>query len=169
MSKYAERRPGVFCATIFAMTLHESLKESLKTALKARDEVKLRTIRSMLTSFTNELVATGSTPQGILTDEKALTVIKRLAKQRRESIMQYESAGRTDLSELEKEELSILESYLPAQLGESETKELVAKKLTELQVTDSKKAGMVIGAILKETGGNVDGALVKRLVEESFR
>ena len=83
------------------MDLHTHIKSELKEALKAKDEVRLRTVRGMLTAFTNELVATKRTPQEILTDDEVLTVIKRLTKQRKESIVQYEAAGRTGLSEPE--------------------------------------------------------------------
>ena len=93
------------------MSLHESIKGELKDALKAKDQVKLRTVRSMLTAFTNELVATSRTPQDMLKDEEVLAVIKRLAKQRKESITQYEAANRPELAEPEKEELEVLESY----------------------------------------------------------
>jgi len=66
------------------MSLHLDIKASLKDAMKAKDEVRLRTVRSMITAFTNEMVATGRTPQDELTDEQTLAVIKRLAKQRKE-------------------------------------------------------------------------------------
>ena len=77
------------------MSLHEQIRESLKEAMKARDAVKLRTVRSILTAFTNELVATGKTPQDVITDDAGMAVIKRLAKQRKDSIEQYEAAART--------------------------------------------------------------------------
>jgi uncharacterized protein YqeY len=96
--------------------------------MKAKDAVKLRTVRSMLTAFTNELVATGSTPQGELKDDQTLAVIKRLAKQRKESIVQYEAAGRTDLSEPEKEELIVLEYYLPQMMSREEIRPIVERK-----------------------------------------
>lgn len=95
------------------MSLHEEIKSSLKDALKAKEEVRLRTIRSMLTAFTNEAVATGGTPQTMLEDDKVLGVIKRLAKQRKESIAQYEAADRPELAAPEKDELVVLEGYLP--------------------------------------------------------
>lgn len=147
------------------MALHEDIKAQLKESMKARDEVKLRTVRSMLTAFTNELVATGSTPQGTLTDEQTLTVIKRLANQRKDSIEQFETAGRSELAIPEKEELTILESYLPQMMNEEEIEPIAKAKMEELGVTDKSKMGILIGAILKETAGAADGKDVKAVVE----
>ena len=148
------------------MSLHESIKGELKTAMKAHDEVKLRTVRSMLTAFTNELVATGKKPQDVLDDAGVLGVIKRLAKQRKESIVQYEGAGRTDLSEPEKAELVVLESYLPQMMSREEIQPVVEAKVAELGAVDKSKMGMLIGSLMKELHGKADGADVKAVVEE---
>lgn len=148
------------------MELHNQIKDELKIAMKAHDAVKLRTVRSMLTAFTNELVATGSTPQGTLADDKVLGVIKRLAKQRKESIVQFEAAGRTDLSEPEKEELVVLESYLPQMMSREEIRPIVEAKIAELGAPDKSKMGMLIGSLMKEFQGKADGGDVKAVVEE---
>jgi uncharacterized protein len=148
------------------MALHEDIKAQLKESMKARDEVKLRTVRSMLTAFTNELVATGSTPQGTLSDEQVQTVIKRLANQRKDSIEQYEAAGRSELAIPEKEELTVLEGYLPQMMSPEAIEPIARTKMEELGVTDKSKMGILIGAILKETGGAADGKDVKAVVEK---
>ena len=150
------------------MGLHEEIKASLKEALKAKEEVRLRTIRQMLTAFTNELVATGHTPQEILEDDKVLDVIKRLAKQRKESIVQYEAANRPELAVPEKEELIILESYLPTLMSQDEIKPIAEAKKAELNVTDKSKMGVLIGAVMKELNGQADGGDVKAVVESLF-
>lgn len=150
------------------MSAHEDIKAELKVALKARDQVKLRTVRSMLTAFTNELVATGKTPQDHLDDEQVLAVIKRLAKQRRESITQYEAANRPELAEPEKEELVVLESYLPQMMSQAEIKPLVEAKKAELGITDKSKMGMLVGAVMKDLQGKADGGDVKAVVEQMF-
>ena len=95
------------------MSIHTDLRITLKESMKSKDEVTLRTVRGIMTACTNELVATGRTPQDELKDEETLAVIKRLAKQRKESIVQYEGAGRPELAIPEKEELAVLEAYLP--------------------------------------------------------
>ena len=151
------------------MTLHIQIKEELKTAMKAKDAVKLRTVRSMLTAFTNELVATGKTPQDTLDDVEVLGVIKRLAKQRKESVLQFDAAGRTELSEPEKEELAVLESYLPTLMTRDEIRPFVEKKITEIGDVDKSKIGILIGSLMKELAGKAEGSDVKAVVEEILK
>lgn len=148
------------------MSLHADIKDELKVAMKSKDEARLRTVRSMLTAFTNELVATGKKPQDELADEGVLAVIKRLAKQRRDSIEQFDAAGRTELSVPEKEELVILESYLPQMMSREEIRPIAEAKKAELNVTDKSKMGILMGAVMKETSGRADGQDVKAVVEE---
>ena len=150
------------------MSLHEDIRASLKDALKAKEVVRLRTIRSMLTAFTNEAVATGGTPQTVLTDEQVLAVIKRLAKQRKESIAQYEAADRPELAEPEKDELVVLESYLPQTMSQDEIRPIAEAKKAELGISDKSKMGQLMGAIIKELGGKADGGDVKAVVESLF-
>ena len=150
------------------MNLHQEIKESLKTAMKAKDAVKLRTVRSILTALTNELVATGKTPQDWLEDEGVLSVIKRLAKQRKESITQYEENNRPELAEPEKEELVVLEDYLPTLMSQEEIRPIVEAKKAELGIDDKSKMGMLVGACMKELAGKADGADVKAVVESLF-
>lgn len=150
------------------MTLHEQLRESLKEALKAKDAVKLRTVRSILTAFTNELVATGKTPQDIMDDTNGLVVIKRLAKQRKDSISQYEAASRNDLAEPEKDELAVLEAYLPTLMTKDAILPIAVAKKAELGVDDKTKMGILVGAVMKELAGKADGSDVKAVVESLF-
>lgn len=148
--------------------LYEDIRASLKDAMKAKEEVRLRTIRGMLTAFTNELVATGKTPQDMLGDEGVLAVIKRLAKQRKESIVQFEAAGRDDLAVVEKDELVILESYLPQMMSQDEIRPIAEAKKAELGIDDKSKMGMLVGAVMKELKGKADGGDVKAVVESLF-
>lgn len=150
------------------MTLHESLRETLKEALKAKDAVRLRTVRSIMTAVTNELVATGKTPQDELDDTGVLSVIKRLAKQRKESIVQYEAANRPELAEPEKEELVILESYLPTLMTPEQIRPIAEAKKAELGIEDKAKMGMLVGAVMKELAGQADGGDVKAVIESLF-
>ncbi len=150
------------------MSLHTSLRDSLKEAMKAKDAAKLRTVRSIMTAVTNELVATGQTPQSELNDEGVLAVIKRLAKQRKESILQYDAAGRTDLSEPEKEELVVLEAYLPTLMSQEAIRPLAEAKMAELGITEKAKMGMLVGALMRDLAGQSDGGDVKAVVESLF-
>jgi hypothetical protein len=150
------------------MSLHQEIKTSLKDALKAKEEAKLRTVRSILTACTNELVNSGRTPQDWLTDEETHAVIKRLAKQRKESILQYEANQRPELALPEKEELAILESYLPQMMSPEEIKPIAEAKKAELGIEDKTKMGMLVGAVMKELAGKADGGDVKVVVESLF-
>ena len=105
---------------------------------------------------------------GSLPDEDVMKVIKRQVKQRKDSIEQYKNADRDDLVKDETEELKHLETYLPPELGRDEIKKIVLKKKEELGVEDKSKMGILIGAVMKEVGGNADGAVVKELVEEAL-
>jgi len=148
------------------MSLHEDIRNSLKESMKAKDAIRLRTVRSMLTAFTNEAVANGKTPQDQLTDEEVMAVIKRLSKQRKESIVQYESAGREELAVPEKEELEILESYLPQMMSQEEIEPLAKAKLADMGIEDKSKMGQAIGAVMQELKGKADGGDVKAVVEK---
>ncbi len=150
------------------MSLQEDLRTTLKEALKAHDEVRLRTVRGIMTACTNELVATGKTPQDQLDDAGVLSVIKRLAKQRKESIIQYEAASRQDLADHEKEELVILEAYLPTLMTQEQIRPIAEAKKAELGVTDKSKLGQLVGAVMKELAGKADGGDVKVVVESLF-
>ena len=149
-------------------SLHETIKDTLKEALKAKEAVRLQTVRSMLTAFTNELVATGRKPQGWRNDAEVLTVIKRLAKQRKESIVQYEAANRPELAVPEKAELIVLESYLPQMMSQDEIRPIAEAKKAELDVSDKSKLGILVGAVMKELAGKADGGDVKTVVESLF-
>lgn len=148
------------------MSLHTDIKGQLKESMKAKDEVRLRTVRGMLTAFTNELVATGKKPQDELDDAGVLAVIKRLAKQRKESIVQFEAAGRQDLADPEKAELVVLDSYLPQMMTQEEIEPIAKAKLSEMGATDKSKIGIAIGALMKEFAGKADGGDVKAVVEK---
>lgn len=154
---------------INGMSLHEEIKIELKESMKARDADRLRTVRSMLTAFTNELVATKRTPQDFLKDEEILSVIKRLTKQRKESILQFETNARPELAEPEKAELAILESYLPKLLSAEEILPIAKAKMTELGIADKSKLGVLVGAVMKELAGKADGGDVKSVVESLFQ
>ncbi len=151
------------------MSLHSDIKGELKEALKAKEATKLRTVRSMLTAFTNELVATGKTPQQELDDAGVLSVIKRLAKQRKESIIQFEAANRQDLADPEKEELLILEAYLPTLMSRDAIRPIAEAKIAEMGAADKSKMGILVGSLMKDLQGKADGADVKAVVEEMLK
>lgn len=148
--------------------IQDQIKNDLKEAMKAKDETRLLVVRQIMSSSTNELVSEGKTPQDEVSDDMALRVIKRLAKQRKDSIEQFKNGGREDLAQKEEAELTILEAYLPEAMGEDELKKIVLAKKDEMGVNDKSKMGMLIGAVMKEVGDRADGTTVKKIIEESF-
>lgn len=150
------------------MSIFETIKTDLKEAMKAKDSDRLNVLRGILSAFTNELVATGKTPQDTVDDELAMKVLMRASKQRKDSIEQFVAGGRPELADSEKVELAIVEKYLPAMMSEDEIKKVVEAKKAELGVTDKTKAGVLTGAIMKDLKGKADGAIVKAVVEASF-
>lgn len=147
------------------MTLHETLKKSIPDAMRARDQVKLATLRSLITAMTNEAVAKGMGPDAFLSDEDALVVLKRASNQRKDSIEQFEKGGRPELAEPEKAELAIVESYLPAMMPKEEVEAFVKAKLAELGISAKAEAGKATGLLMKELKGKADGGDVKAVVD----
>jgi uncharacterized protein YqeY len=150
------------------MSLQETIKGQLKEAMMAKDTVKMTVIRGLMTAFMNELVATSRTPQDSLTDEETQAVIRRAVKQRKDSIDQFTNAGRPELAESEKAELSILETYLPQLMSKEEIKTFAESKKAELGIDDKSKVGLLMSALMKDLKGKADGSDVKAVVESLF-
>lgn len=150
------------------MTLAETIREQLKGAMRAKDQIALDTLRSVISGFTSELVAAGKTPQDEVTDDIAMKVITKLVKQRKDSISQFEAGGRADLAVDEKLQLAVLEAYMPEQMSEEKIREIAVAKKESLGVTDKAKAGILTGAVMKEVSGQADGMLVKKIVDSLF-
>ncbi len=148
--------------------IHLQIKENIKEAMKAGDKIRLEVMRGLLTAFTNELVATKRTPQDILTDEEALIVINRAAKQRKDSISQFTKGERMDLAEEEKTQLKILEEFLPKLMDKNDIEIFVKTKYDELEEKDLSKKGMFMSSLMKELKGKADGSLVKEAVDKLF-
>ncbi len=151
------------------MTLHENIKNQIKDALRAKDTIRLETLRGLNALCLNELLASG-TSDNFLADDKTLALIKRSAKQRKDSIEQFTKGGRTDLVEKEQTELIILESFLPSMLPYEQVKIVVSQRIEALKSQgnfDPKSSGKIVGMIMKELAGKADGADVKKAVEEA--
>ena len=145
--------------------MQETIKSAIKPAMLAKDSVRLGTLRMLVAAFTNELVTQGHPPTDPLSDEDCMKVIKRLAKQRKDSIEQFISGGRPELAEDEKAELAIIEEFLPIQMSEVEIEEKIRAKIAESPVDPTKK-GQFIGMMMKELGDTADGATVKIIVDK---
>ena len=151
------------------MSLQKTIQEDIKKAMLAKDQVRLTTMRGVSASFTNELIAKKKKMSEELTDDEATTIIKRLVKQRKDSIEQFEKGGRADLVANEKAELAVLEAYMPKMMSRDEIKKIAATVQKKLGITDKTKMGMLMGAVMKETEGTADGADVKAVIEGLFQ
>jgi len=148
--------------------LTQKIRSEMTTAMKARDSLRVDTLRGALAAFTNELVAKGKKPTEELADADAVLVLKRLAKQRKEAADVYAKGGRTELAEKELSELKILESYLPQMVNREEIEKVARAKKEALGVTDASGAGKLTGAVMKELAGTADGNLVKEVIASLF-
>lgn len=148
--------------------LAQQIKTDMITAMKARDDLRVQTLRGAMAGFTNELVAKGKKPTDEVDDAMVITVLKRLAKQRKDSAGQFAKGDRAEMAAKEIAECAIIESYLPAQASEDEILRIAKEKMSELGVADKAGVGKLIGAVTKHFGGNADGAVVKRVVESFF-
>ena len=144
------------------MSLKERLKADMKEAMKAKDKVKLSTIRMINSLIKNAEIE----KRGELTDEEIIQLLMKYAKQRKESIEMYEKGGRQDLVEKEKAELAIVESYLPRQMSEEEIREIVKQTIEEVGASSVKDMGKVMKAVMPKVKGRADGSVVNRIVKE---
>jgi uncharacterized protein YqeY len=153
--------------------LHQNIKEQIKEAMRAKDSLRLDTLRGLNAAFLNEMIANPSPqPSEFLSDDKALTIVKRSVKQRKDSIEQFQKGGREDLAEKEKAELQILESFMPKMMSREEIKPIVEKRIMELRTQgglDAKASGKLVGMFMKEFSGKADGSDVKAVVEEAIK
>lgn len=132
--------------------------------MKSGDGMRVATLRLLLAALRNTEIELR--PQGKeLNDEIALSVLSRQVKQRHESIEAYKNGGRNDLAEKEKEELVILQAYLPEQLGEEEVREIVKNVIGQ---SGNREMGSIMKIIMPTVKGKADGAVVRRLVEEEL-
>jgi uncharacterized protein YqeY len=146
----------------------ERIREDLKTAMRAKDTTALNTLRGIISARTNELVAKGRTPQEELSEEEMTAVIRRLAKQRRESAEQYRAAHREDLAVVEDAELALISHYLPTPLSRNELEAIVQEEASAFEVIEPKQRGQLIGAIMKRTGGNVEQEMLQDILKTYF-
>lgn len=148
--------------------LHQQIKDEIKKAMLAKETIRLSALRNIADAMTKEVMAKGRKPDELATDDEALAILKRLSKQRKESIEQFTIGNRPEKVEEEKHELAIVESFLPAQLSREDVLKIAEAKKAELDITDKTKFGQLMGAVTKETKGAADGNLVKEVVESLF-
>jgi hypothetical protein len=150
------------------MALKEQILEDLKTAMKAKDKDRLQVLRSLKAKLQEKEIAERKDGEATLTEDQAIAVLMKAAKQRKESITQFEEGGREDLAEKEKAELEIIEEYLPKMLTEDEVREVVSKKIADLGAEGPQDMGKVMGPIMGMLKGKADGGLVSKVVKEEL-
>lgn len=148
--------------------LHEQIKSGIKEAMMAKDAVLLKALRNMVAAFMSEAMAKGKKPDEFLTDEEAVAVITKLAKQRKDSIEQFQKGGREDLVKEEQEELSVLSKYLPKMMDQDEVIKIIEDKKAELDINDISQKGLLMSTVMKDLKGRADGAMVKEIVDSLF-
>lgn len=142
------------------MTLKERLQEDMKTAMKSKDQLRLSVIRLTKAAIMNLEIARGHE----LSDQEVIEVLAKEAKQRQDSIPEYEKAGRADIIETLRNEIKIIQEYLPAQLSEEEIRKIVKEAIAETGATGRKDMGNVMKALMPKTKGRADGKLVNQIV-----
>jgi len=144
------------------MSLVDRLNQDMKLAMKNKDKLKLSVIRMVKSAIKNAEINQG-TP---LTDEQVLAVVTRELKQRRDSLQEFEKAGREDLAAPTRDEINILLEYMPEQMGEDEIRRLVSEAIQQVSAQSKKDIGKVMGVLMPKVKGRADGALVNKIVQE---
>ena len=146
------------------MTLFDQISEDIKAAMKARDKVRLETLRNIKKVFLEAKTAPGA--NDTLADADALKIIAKLAKQGKETATTYTQAGRQDLADAELAQVEVLESYLPKQLTAEEIEAEVKKIIAEVGATSMKEMGRVMGTASKQLAGIADGRVISEIVKK---
>lgn len=146
------------------MSLKEQLNESMKTAMKARDNLRLSAVRMVRSAIKNREIDSRIE----MDDQGIIEVISSLVKQRRESIRMYQEGGRTDLVEKEEAELAVLMEFLPAQLSPDDINRLIDQIIAETGATGARDMGRVMKMLAPLTAGKADGKAVSDAVKQKL-
>jgi uncharacterized protein YqeY len=146
------------------VTLKNKLENELKDALRAADQLKLGTLRLVLSAIKNKEIEA----KRELADHEVIKLLNSQAKQRRDSITAFKSGGRDDLVEIEEKELKIISNYLPEELSEGEIETVVQAKIAELSAT-TKDFGLVMSAVMQQLGAAASGQIVSGIVKRNLK
>jgi uncharacterized protein YqeY len=147
------------------MSLKTRISDEIKTAMKAKDKVRLETLRSIKKVILEKETTVRPSGQDELTEEQELEVLTQLAKQRKDSVEQYQKAGREDLAGQESQELAIIEEYLPKQLSDAEVGAIIDDLIAQTGASSPKDMGKVMGPAMKQLKGRADGSKVQSIVK----
>lgn len=146
------------------MSLEQKITADLKTAMLAKDEAGLRSLRAIKAAIL--LAKTSEGAGGEIKEEDETRLLQKLVKQRRDSLEIFTQQNRNDLAQKEQEEIAIIEKFLPKQLSPEELKELLTKIITETGASSPADMGKVMGAATKQLAGKADGKAISALVKE---
>jgi len=147
------------------LSLSEQIMSDMKEAMKARDKVRLNTVRMIKSALMNEKIKAGHD----LTAEEELTVLSREKKQREESIDEFTKADRKDLADETKQELAIVESYLPKQMTEEELNQAVSSAIAEVNAQGKSDFGKVMKVLMPKIKGKADGKAASNAVRKQLK
>ncbi|MCE2787116.1 MAG: GatB/YqeY domain-containing protein [Bacteroidota bacterium] len=147
------------------MTLQEQINADIITAMKAKDEASLRALRALKSALLLAATAEGATGDKI-SDEQAIKIFQKLAKQRKESMEIFLQNGRTELASKEKEELDVIEKYLPKQMSEEEIKVALSAVIQEAGANSAADFGKVMPLAMKALAGKADGKIISALLKQ---
>ncbi len=143
------------------MGVAERITEELKVAMKAKDQVRMDTLRMLKSDIKNAEIDKHS----MLSEEEMMSIVQRSIKKRRDSIEMYKTGGRQDLVDKETREADILLAYLPAQMGEEEIRVMAKEAIAQSGASSKKDMGKVMGALMSKVKGKADGKLVQQVVQ----
>ena len=146
------------------MSLNNVLKEEIKLAMKAKEKLRLETIRLAVVAIKNKEIEL----KRELNDEDIIQILSTMAKQRRESMGHFKKGGRTDLFNKEEKELDIILSFLPAQLNRSEIEDIVKETIAAVNAQGMKDVGLVMKDVMPKVKGKADGGVVRGVVQEKL-
>lgn len=147
------------------MGLKERITEEIQIATKAKDKVRLETVRSIKKAILEKEASVRPQGQEALTEAQEIEVVTQLAKQRRDAIEQYQNAKRPDLAEQESQELAILTEYLPQQLSDAEIAAAIDQIIAQVGAAAPKDMGKVMGPAMQQLKGKADGKKVQEMVK----
>ena len=147
------------------MGLKERISDEIKAAMKAKDKVRLETVRGIKKGILEKESTVRAQGRETLTQAEEMEVLMQQAKQRRDAIEQYTKAGREDLAEKESQELEIIEEYLPKQLSDAEIEAVVVEIIANAGATSPKDMGKVMGPTMARLKGQADGKKVQAIVK----
>ena len=146
------------------MSLQQQINADIITAMKSKDESSLRALRALKSALL--LAATAEGGKGEISDDEAIKIFQKSAKQRKESIEGFEKNGRLDLATAEKEELAVIEKYLPKQMDEAAIAEALKNIIAELKATTSADFGKVMPVAMKTLAGKADGKIISAILKQ---